>query len=149
MATTADWRRCDFEVTDLRFRGFRDDDAVWRVFVSAANPNAKELRLEGLHLWAVLEGDTLARLANPGRIRLAARDTTRIALDVSVPPAAWNSALKRLRRSGTADVLITGDVEVPTLFGTRRIRNAVREKHTLDFASILGAGEFLRGLFGR
>lgn len=44
MATTADWRRCDFEVTDLRFRGFRDDDAVWRVFVSAANPNAKELR---------------------------------------------------------------------------------------------------------
>lgn len=149
VATTADWRRCSFEVTDLGFRGFHDDDAMWRVSVSVANPNARKLRLEGLHLWAVMAGDTLARLNNPGRIDLAARDTTRLTLDVAVPPAAWNSALNRMRRTGSADILITGDVEAPTLFGTRRIRNAVREKHTLDFAALLGAGDFLRGLFGR
>lgn len=100
MTTASDWKRCDFEVTDLAFRGFRNDDALWRVSVAAANPGDKKLRLEGLRLWAVMEGDTLARLADPGRIELAARDTTRLALDVSIPPAAWNKALARLGRSG-------------------------------------------------
>jgi hypothetical protein len=149
MTTAADWKRCDFEVTELSFRGFRDDNALWRVSVAAANPNARKLRLDGLHLWAVMEGDTLARLANPGRIELAARDTTRLALDVSLPPEAWNKALARLRRAGKGEVLITGDVEAPTLFGTRRIRNAVHEKQSIDLGGILGSGDFLRSLFGR
>jgi hypothetical protein len=149
VATTSDWKRCNFEVTDLAFRGFQNDDALWRVSVAVANPGGKKLRLEGLHLWAVMEGDTLARLANPGRIELAARDTTRLALDVSVPPAAWNRALARMRRAGKSEILITGDVEAPTWFGTRRIRGAVHEKQAIDLGAILGSGEFLRGLFGR
>jgi hypothetical protein len=145
--TTADWRRCTFDVTDVAFRGLRNDQAEWRVTVAAVNPNGKRLKLEGLHLWAVMEGDTLAMLNNPGRIELSPHDTTRLSLDVSVPHTAWNRALSRMRRTGSGEILITGDVEAPTLFGTRRIRNAVRERHTIDLASILGGGDFLRGLF--
>lgn len=149
MTTVSDWKRCDFEVTDLAFRGFRNDDALWRVSVAAANPGGKTLQLEGLRLWAVMEGDTLARLTDPGRVRIAARDTTRLALDVSIPSAAWNKALARLGRSGKGSLRITGDVDVPTFFGTRRIRNAVSEERPIDLGEILGSGAFLRGLFGR
>jgi hypothetical protein len=53
-----------------------------------------------------------------------------------------------MRRTGSSEIFITGDVVVPTLFGTRLVKNAVREKHTIDLSSLLG-GDFLRGLFGR
>jgi hypothetical protein len=149
VTTAADWKRCRFEVTDLAFRGFQNDNAIWRVSVAAANPGGKNLRLEGIDLWAVMEGDTLARLDNPGRIEIAPRDTTILALNVKVPPAAWNKALARIGQSGKGEVRITGDVVAPTLFGTRRIRNAVDERQQIDLSSVLGGGAFLRGLFGR
>ncbi len=146
-ATTADWRRCSFDVTEVAFQGLRENQAEWRIVLSAINPNAKNLRLEGLHLWALMEGDTLARLRNPGRIDLPGRDTTEVTLHVSVPPAAWNAALRQITRGGSSEVFITGDVEVPGMFGTRRVRNAVRETHTINLSSLMGAGDFLRGLF--
>lgn len=146
VATVADWRRCSFDVADVTFEGIRENQSEWRVVVVAANPNARTLRLEGLHLWALMEGDTLARLRNPGRIDLAARDTTVVNLAVFVPPAAWNAALRQITRGGSAEVLITGDVEIPGLTGTRRLRNAVRETHTIDLSSLTG-GDFLRRLF--
>jgi hypothetical protein len=136
----------------------RENQAEWRVVVTAYNPNGKTLRIDGLQLWALLDNgpdaapDTLARLADPGRIALAPRDTTYIAFDVNVPHAAWNKALRQLRRTGTGELLVTGDVTVPHLFGSRTVRNAIRERHTLDLASLLGVesgmGGFLRGLFG-
>jgi hypothetical protein len=149
VTTAADWKRCKFEVTDLAFQGFQNNDALWRVSVAAANPGGKKLRLESLKLWAVMAGDTLARLADPGRLEFAARDTTRFDLYVAVPPAAWNRALSRMRRAGKGEVLITGDVVAPRIFGMRRIRNAVHETQQIDLGSLLGNGDFLRGLFGR
>lgn len=100
-----------------------------------------------------MQGDTLAHLRDPGRVDLAARDTTMLGFDVSMPQAAWNKALRTLRQTGSSEILITGDVTVPTLFGSRRVKNAIREKHTVDIGQVLGGmglgGELFRGLFGR
>lgn len=152
MATRADWQRCSFDVTDVAFQGFRENQAEWRIVVAAINPGHKNLSLEGLHLNALMEGDTLARLRDPGRVTLAARDTTTLSFDVSMPQTSWNKALRSFRQTGSREVLITGDVVVPTLFGSRRIKDAIREKHVVDLSDILGGmgvgGDFLRGLFG-
>lgn len=148
LPTTADWRRCSFNVTEVEFLGLREDQADWRVAVSAFNPNGKRLKLDGIHLWALMEGDTLARLKDPGRMELAARDTTALSFDVALPQAAWSKALRTMRRTGSSEILITGDVAVPTLFGTRLVKNAVREKHTIDLSSLMGGG-FLRNLLFR
>jgi hypothetical protein len=146
--TTADWRRCSFDVTDVTFQGLRENEAEWRVVVSAFNPNSKRLRLEGLHLWAVMDGDTLARLKNPDPIDLPARTATPLAIEVSLPQAAWNKALRKMRQTGSSEVWITGDAVVPTILGERTLRNAVREKHTIDLSALMG-GDFLRNLFFR
>src|SRR5690606_4495164 len=45
MATTADWRRCSFDVTEVAFKGFRENQAEWRIVVAAVNPNGKRLSL--------------------------------------------------------------------------------------------------------
>ncbi len=136
--TTADWRRCSFHVNDIEFLGLRENQTDWRITVSAINPNGKKLRIDGLHLWALMEGDTLAMLKNPGRIELGARDTTGLSFDVTLPQTAWNKALRSMRRTGSAEILLTGDVAVPTLFGSRLVKNAVREKHAIDLSSLMG-----------
>ncbi len=153
LSTRADWQRCTFDVTDVVFQGFRENQAEWRIVVAAINPGDKRLSLDGLHLNALMQGDTLARLRDPGRVTLAARDTTTLSFDVTMPQTAWNKALRTFRQTGSSEILITGDVIVPTLFGSRLIRNAVREKHVVDLGEVLGGmglgGELLRGLFGR
>jgi hypothetical protein len=153
MPTTADWRRCSFNVTEVAFQGFRENQTEWRIVVDAINPNGKRLSIDGLHLHALMKGDTLAKLRDPGRVELAARDTTTLSFNVTMPQESWNKALRTLRQSGSGELLITGDVTVPTLFGSRLVKNAVNEKHTVDLSSILGGmgfgGEMLRGLFGR
>jgi hypothetical protein len=146
MVTTADWRRCTFDVTEVAFQGLRDNHSEWRVAISAINPGTKNLKVDGIQLWALMSNDTLARLRDPGRIELEAGDTTELFFDVIMPQAAWSKALRTMRQTGSSEILITGDVTVPTLFGSRLIRNAVREKHTVDMASLIG-GDFLRGLF--
>lgn len=99
-----------------------------------------------------MQGDTLARVRDPGRVTLAPRDTTTLSFDVSMPQPAWNKALRTFRQTGSSEVLITGDVIVPTLFGSRVFKNAVHEKHVVDLSDILGGmgvgGDLLRGLFG-
>lgn len=153
MATRADWQRCSFDVTEVAFQGFRENQAEWRIVVAAINPGHKKLSLDGLHLSALMQGDTLARVRDPGTVTLSPRDTTILSFDVTMPQAAWNKALRTFRQTGSSEILITGDVAVPTLFGSRLIKNAVREKHVVDIADILGGmglgGELLRGLFGR
>jgi hypothetical protein len=149
MNTAAEWRRCSFGVSDLAFQGMNGDQAEWRVVVTAFNPGNRRLKLEGLRLWALMDGDTLARLRNPNRIDLAPGDTTRMSFDVTMPHAAWNRALRSLRRTGSGDLLITGDITVSTWLGTRTVKDAVRETHRIDLASILGGGDLLRNLFFR
>jgi|GEM_PF-5920371 len=151
MPTASDWRRCTFNVSEVAFQGLRENQAEWRVVVNAINPGGKPLTLDGLHLFALMQGDTLARLADPGRVTLSALDTTQLSFDVSMPHAAWSKALKNLGRSGSGEVLITGDVRVPTLFGSRLIKNAVKEKHVIDLSSLMGGMgmDLFRGLFGR
>lgn len=146
--TAADWRRCSFTVTDVAFQGLRDDRSEWRIVVAAVNPNGKTLALDGIHLHALMEGDTLARLRDPGRVELAPRDTTELSFDVALPQASWNKALGHIRRTGSGELLITGDVRVPTLFGSRLVKNAVRETHVIDLSSLLGGTDFLRRLRG-
>lgn len=146
IATTADWRRCSFHVNDIEFLGLRENQTDWRIHVSAVNPGAKKLRVDGLHLWALMEGDTLARLKNPGRVELGARDTTGLSFDVTLPQVAWSKALRSMRRTGSAEILLTGDVAVPTLFGSRLVKNAVREKHTIDLSSVMGGAGGMGGL---
>jgi hypothetical protein len=151
--TTADWRRCSFNVTDVAFVGFRENQTEWRIEVAAVNPNGKSLSIDGLHLHALMKGDTLATLRDPGRVDLPAGDTTVLSFDVAMPQASWSKALRTLRESGSSELLITGDVRVPTVFGSRLVKNAVHETHTVDLSAILGSmgigGELLRGLFGR
>jgi hypothetical protein len=149
LPTTADWRRCSFDIREVSFQGMRENQAEWNLVISAFNPNAKRLKLEGLQLWALMEGDTLARLRNPNRIDLKPRDTTLVSFDVVLPQAALNKAMRVMRRTGSSEILITGDATVATLFGTRTVKNAVREKHTIDLASMLGSGDFLRNLLFR
>jgi hypothetical protein len=85
-----------------------------------------------------MDGDTLAQLKNPGRIELSAHDTTGLSFDVVLPQAAWSKALRTMRRTGSTEILLTGDVVVPTLFGSRLVKNAVREKQSIDLASLMG-----------
>jgi hypothetical protein len=151
--TTADWRRCTFDVSEVAFQGFRENQAEWRVVISAINPGGKKLTLDGLQLNALMQGDTLARLRDPGRVVLGARDTTLVSFDVLMPQEAWGKALRAIRQTGSSEINIVGDVRVPTLFGSRLVKNAVNEKHTVDLSGVLGGmgigGELLRGLFGR
>jgi hypothetical protein len=149
LPTTADWRRCSFDISEVALRDMREDQSEWSIVVSAFNPGGKRLKLEGLHLWALMEGDTLARLRNPDRIDLAPRDTTRVSFDVVLPQAALNKAMRAMRRTGSSEILITGDATVATLFGTRTVKNAVREKHMIDLSSMMGSGDFLRNLLFR
>lgn len=151
MPTASDWRRCSFNVSEVAFQGLRENQAEWRVVVNAINPGGKKLTVDGLHLFALMQGDTLARLTDPGRVTLGAMDTTQLTFDVSMPHAAWSKALKNIGRSGTGEVLITGDVRVPTVFGSRLIKNAIKEKHVIDLSSLMGGMglDLFRGLFGR
>jgi hypothetical protein len=149
--TASDWRQCRFSITDVRFEGLRENQAQWRVVVSAINPTRKVLKLEGLQLVARLEGDTLGKLGSSLPLKLAPRDTTEIHLDLLMPPKAWNTALRRMQAGGSSEVLITGDVIVRTWFGTRKIRNAINRKYTVNLAELMGTmgGDLLRNLFFR
>jgi hypothetical protein len=149
--TASDWKQARFTVTDVRFQGLREGQAEWRVVISAINPTKKILKLEGLQLAARLEGDTLGKLGNSTPIKLAARDTTEITLDMVMPPRAWNKALKQMQRGGSSEVLITGDAFVKTWFGTRKVKNAINKKYTVDLAELMGTmgGDLLRNLFFR
>jgi LEA14-like dessication related protein len=149
--TASDWRQCRFVVTDVQFKGLRESQAEWSVVVSAVNPTRKVLKIEGLQLTARLEGDTLGKLGNAQPIALAPHDTTKIELNLLMPPKAWNKALKQMQRGGSSEVLITGDVFVKTWFGTHKVTNAINKKYTVDLAELMGTmgGDLLRNLFFR
>ena len=147
--TAKDWRQARFVVTDVRFKGLRENQAEWGVVIAAINPTKKILKLEGIQLVARLEGDTLGKLGNSIPIALASRDTTEIELDLVMPPQAWNKALNQMQRGGSSEVLITGDAFVKTWFGTRKVTNAINKKYTVNLAELMGTmgGDLLRNLF--
>jgi LEA14-like dessication related protein len=149
--TASDWKQCRFTVTDVRFKGLRENNAEWTVVVTADNPTAKILKLQGLQMTARLEGDTLGKLSNGQPIRIAPQGATEIELGLVVPPKAWNKALKQMRAGGSTEVLITGDAFIKTWFGTRRVRDAIHKKYTLNLAELMGTmgGDLLRNLFFR
>ena len=149
--TASDWRQASFVVSDVRFKGLRENQAEWSVVISAINPTKKILKLEGIQMAARLEGDTLGRLKNSVPIVLAPRDTTEFELNLLMPPKAWNKALKQMQRGGSSEVLITGDAFVKTWFGTRKVTNAINKKYNVDLAELMGTmgGDLLRNLFFR
>ncbi len=149
--SSSDWRQCRFQVSSIRFEGLRENQAEWQVVLAVDNPTSKQLRMEGIHLFAALQTDTLATLSNSQPVVLAPHDTTLIPLELELPPDVWNRAMRRFRQEGKGQITVTGDVTVHTYFGVKKISNAFKRTYDVDLASLMGSmgSDLIRNLFFR
>jgi hypothetical protein len=138
MPTASDWKRCRFEIGSVHFKGIRENQTEWSLDVAVHNPNRRPLRLQGLELFALRQGDTLAALRNLEPLILSPGDTTHIPLEARMPHAAWTRIMATLPGEGKSQVQVVGNAYYRSWFGVRKIRGAFKKTYEVDLQAALG-----------
>ncbi|HAO98426.1 MAG TPA: hypothetical protein DCQ83_00080 [Fibrobacteres bacterium] len=148
--TASDWKRCSFEVASVRFAGFRENQSEWEITLNVHNPNSSRLKMEGIQLFALQEADTLATLKNQKPLDLAPNENTRVAMNISLPPAAWDKVVGTLRQGNKCSLTVNGDAYYHGWFGVKKLSGIFHKTYDLDLAAAMNmmGGNLFQGLQG-